>query len=123
MSKMTRGVHVTSAVALTLSLSACGGGDYCGAIEDSVDRLSGWESAEFNPEIFSDLADVYQDVADAAPEDVQADWQTAADSFSQLAETEDIESMDDEAMEAVDELDSAFQNITQSALDECDISI
>lgn len=65
---------------------------------------------------FGPLAEEFQDVADAAPEEIQSDFRTVADTFSEVAaqlegveiDLNNPEAIDPEAMEALEAMDTQF---------------
>ncbi len=114
---MTRSTRTATmlgaAAALVLSLSACGGSDseYCDLLSDES------EVTEFDPtdeNAMEESVQRVQDIVDAAPDDVRGDWET----FASFLEDPEAAATADPA-----EFESAMQNISQNAQDECDIDL
>ncbi|WP_157552641.1 hypothetical protein [Jiangella gansuensis] len=128
MSRFTRTVSVLGAGAMALALTACGGDDsseYCDLItdteEDFSSALSGDPTDPENSDVMQDLADRMNEIADAAPDDVQGDWEYAAEAFQAFTEIDPEDPASLEGMEQYADMDTRMQNISDQVSEECDI--
>lgn len=117
---------IATAAALTFALSACGGGsEYCDLLESADSELNDLSAESLSdPEALSDAQSRFQEIADAAPDDVQETWQNAADAIQLLVDADgDFTSIDPEAAEELASMDSDMTVLEESAQEECDIDI
>lgn len=139
---MTRSTHVAAvvgALALTMSVAACssddsggeGGGGYCDQIQGFIEEYQGLDESvlQDDPETLNTVLSDLHSIADAAPDDIQADWNTVADAFDTLAtfsqetpDPEDTEAMEEQT-ETVADMQEATQNVNTHASEECDIEL
>ncbi|WP_116946896.1 hypothetical protein [Jiangella endophytica] len=115
MSRSTRSASLLgAAAALVLGLTACssdGGSDYCDLLSDDS-GLSDFDPSD--EAAMEEAANRVQEVVDAAPDDIKADWETFATA---------IEDPEAAAADDPEAFMTAMENITQHAQDECDIDI
>lgn len=109
----------------TAALVACGGGNpYCDAIEESRSHFENLGSlSDLDGDTAQEAADGFQEIAGAAPENIQPSWQALADTMQVMADAEgDLSQVDPSKLDqqAVTEAQSA---IPQSTKDECGLDI
>ncbi|NED99483.1 hypothetical protein [Phytoactinopolyspora halotolerans] len=124
MTIVKRFTAVAGAAALALPLVACGGddGDYCDLISGVRDDYSGTDAPEGDD--MQEALDRFQEIADAAPSDVQEDWQTLVDGMEAFADPEGMAEMDqDELTELSEQMDPATESVETHVLEECDIDL
>lgn len=115
---MTRSTRTATmlgaAVAMVLSLSACGGSDseYCDLLSDEDSSFADADPSD--PEAMEELDSRIQEVVDAAPDDIRGDWEIFQEAINDPAAAAE---QDPEAAM------TAMENIGQHAQDECDIDI
>lgn len=63
------------------------GGDYCGLIEEAQGKFADFDSADPTIDDFKDLEAQVNEVADAAPEEIQSDWEQLGSVVSDLVST------------------------------------
>ncbi|WP_123788575.1 hypothetical protein [Phytoactinopolyspora halophila] len=119
---MKRFAAVAAATALALPLTACGDdSDYCATVSDAAERVREIdEEGVPEPELFGEVADLYEDVADSAPDDIRDDWQSATQAVRYMA-NEDMPQ--EEIAEVFNDAQESFENITENAREECGIEI
>ncbi|NDL58429.1 hypothetical protein [Phytoactinopolyspora mesophila] len=129
MTRKTRFAALTAAVALATSLAACGGDDNGGSAGNYCDLLEEIGNAYANPDFedpnaLDDIASQMQRVADAAPDDIKADWEALADGFGDIADV-DFENLDLEdpaamdALQGLEELGGASDRVGDHIESEC----
>lgn len=104
-------------------------GEFAGAMEDfdPTGAMGSGESIDFG-EFYGELAAEFQEVADAAPDDIRDAFQVMADSVTSAAEqlegveldTSDPQNMDPEALAALQSLDQSFGEEFSDATQEID---
>ena len=116
------------------------GGDYCDLLRTAQDSFD-----QFDPEEFEATAALFRQIADAAPDEVAADWDqllgaldaltTALDeaglSFGDFADPEALATLDPETLQRISELaeqmesgtEEATTAIEEHALAECDVDL
>ncbi len=131
MNRVSKAASIFGAATIALSLTACGGdsSEYCDEIESVQSDFSNMEESMSSPDDMSGMADSIQSIADAAPDDVQEDWNTLAEALSTISDLdmEDPESMQDpevaEQMEELGNMDSTVSDLNDQVQDECDIDL
>jgi hypothetical protein len=100
---MKKTLGLAAAALLTLSLTACSGGDdedaYCDSIRDAKDSLEGADFDQLDQQTFDDLTQQLDDISENAPSDVEDEWQTVTEGF------DEIESLFNEAGLTFDDLE------------------
>ncbi|MBM7506357.1 hypothetical protein JOE61_000171 [Nocardioides salarius] len=138
-------------LSLPLALGACSSGDdveaYCAELADSVDELGALGSG--GDVSFGEVADAFDQLGDAAPDEVAEQWETLNEGLAEVedrldeaglsmdeldtmmsgegdpeADLEKLEAMGS-ALEGLEgeELDAAGEEIEEHALAECDITL
>lgn len=87
-------------------LTSCGGGDYCGALEELNDVEPGSDEER----------ELIENAADAAPGDVEEEWEL-------VVEASEADPEDPEAIAAAFEALGAYVAIAAHAQEECDVSV
>jgi len=149
---LTRPTTLLSAGALTLSLllTGCSGNSteaYCDDLRGAADEFEALE--DFDPTALDDAIETFRDLADAAPDEVAAEWETmvggiedleaafaeAGLELSQLGEAmagdlpegvsqEDLQEVFTQLQEIdSEELDAAGETISEHADTECDVDL
>lgn len=139
MNRKTRLIFAAAAAAIALPLAACSGGDggsgdgsggdYCGAVQELKDSSSGVDMTEEEPtpEYLRSFATALQKVADAAPDDVAADWKKTADYMNAAVTVrenpeEEIDAQTQQLL-ADESIDDTQKGLEKHALDECDVDL
>jgi hypothetical protein len=82
---MKRTVLVVAVFVMGATLSACGddgdsggssAGDYCDQLKDAQDEVEGVDFTTLDDQKYDDLVGQFNDLEDAAPEEVKDDWTT-----------------------------------------------
>jgi hypothetical protein len=110
-----------AAAALVLALTACSsdsGSEYCDLITNAEEDSSLADADPSDPEGMEQLTSTFREIADAAPDDIQGDWETVADGFEAFSAEEPP--TDDSAFA---DMETALSNIEQHVQDECDIDL
>ncbi|WP_166355851.1 hypothetical protein [Phytoactinopolyspora limicola] len=125
MARMTRFTALVSVTALAVPLTACGSdSDYCESVQDVQDRYSSLSVVDpTDNDMVNSIADAFADIADAAPDDVEGDWNTAVEALRALASVDDIENPDNDVIQQFAEAETAFDNIRANVRDECDLEL
>ncbi|NDL58428.1 hypothetical protein [Phytoactinopolyspora mesophila] len=125
MTRMTRFTALAAAVAIALPLASCGGdADYCDTVQDVMDEYQGFGVDDpADSDGINELASSIEDIADAAPDDIESDWRVTADALRTLADMDDPEVLDPETQQQFEEAQPSFDNISQHVMDECDIDL
>lgn len=94
------------------------GGEYCTLLNDfGDDILSGGSMTD--PDAAAEFVDVYRQIADAAPEDIAADWTALADAMETMS-TIDLADPDAASqLEEFDDLGEVSQRIGQHVTETC----
>lgn len=155
---MRKTAIAVGALMLGATLSACGGGDgdsssggsYCDQLEDAKQSVEDVDFTALDDQSFEDLQSQFQDLQDAAPDEVKGDWETltgALDEFQQafedagitlddlqglqegqLPEGVDLQALQDlgtklQDFNADNSFNDAAEAIRQNAQDECGIDL
>ena len=68
---------------LAAGLSACGGQDYCGAVEEHQAEITDVTSSG-SPAALLEALPIFRDLAEQAPDDIRDDWSTFLDPLGEL---------------------------------------
>jgi hypothetical protein len=156
---MKRTAVVAAALLMGATLSACGddggsggssGGSYCDQLQDAKDSVNDVDFTALTDATYEDLVSQFQDLEDAAPDDIADDWATLNGALAQFKDIldeagislDDLQGMqsgeipDDVDLDALQQLGTKMQELTASgefedasdaisehALDECDIDL
>ncbi|WP_166355852.1 hypothetical protein [Phytoactinopolyspora limicola] len=132
-------LSLLGAAALAVSLTACGGDDDdttassngdnssddggdggdAGAYCERLEEMGTSFMAAPDPDSAPDLAGEFRSIAEVAPGDIKADWESYADVMEALGNVdyEDPDSLS--ALEDLDDLEGALERITQHIESEC----
>lgn len=122
MTRLKTAFAILGATALTVSLSACGGGgNYCDLLTDAQENVDLENADPTDPEALGQMTDAMQEIADAAPSEVSEDWTTVVDAFQTMVDADgDLTAIDPEAL---GDIDGAMTNIQEHAQSECDVDL
>jgi hypothetical protein len=122
---MTKLVPMVGALALTFSVTACGGGsEYCDALENSNDTVGAIVDIDpTDSAAVDDAVAAFQDIADVAPDEVDADWDLFMDVFGRLQDPEAAQNPDALADVDIESFQESMDKIETHAMDECEIDI
>lgn len=122
MTRLKTAFAILGATALTVSLSACGGGgDYCDLLADAQENVDLENADPTDPEALGQMTDAMKEIADAAPSEVSEDWTTMTDAFQAMVDADgDLTAIDPEAL---GDVETASTNIEEHAKSECDIEL
>lgn len=127
MTTLRRIAGITSAAALTFTLAACGGGsEYCDLIEQANEDFAGANATEAfeDPERLVEYQESFQNIADAAPEEVKETWQGTADVFQLLVDADgDLTAIDPADAEGLTNMAADMESIATNVQEECDIDM
>jgi hypothetical protein len=83
---VSNGRHRLGVLLLVLAapgLSACGGNDYCGAVEERQAELTD-VTASGSPAALLTALPIFRDLAEQAPDDIRDDWRILLDPLEEL---------------------------------------
>lgn len=116
------------AAALAISLTACGGDDgdgggssganYCDEVKTFSEDMSAAMSST-DTDAKADFAESYQKIADVAPSEIKADYQTVADAMTTLAEIDLTDPESASALEEIGDLEAVTTRIGEHIESEC----
>jgi hypothetical protein len=85
---------VATVLVIGATLSACGddggdsggssAGDYCDQLQDAKDRVEGIDLTALDDAKYDELVSEFNDLQDAAPDEVKDDWSTLNDTLTQF---------------------------------------
>ncbi|TDD96380.1 hypothetical protein [Jiangella asiatica] len=130
MNRSTRTLSLLGAAAMAFAVTACGGddsgsgSDYCDLVTSAEEDFSSLDPTDpENADAMKDVVDRFNEIADAAPEDVQEDWRTFADGYQAMSEIDMTDPAAMEELEGLEGLDAAMQNVTEHISEECDLAV
>lgn len=123
MTRSTKTVPMLAAVAAAvLALTACSsddsGSEYCDLITNAEEDDSLADADPTDPEAMDEITSTFREITDAAPEDIQGDWETVTAAFEAMSAGEAPTDP-----EAGADMDTAFSNIEEHVQSECDIEL
>ena len=124
MARSTKTVPMLAAVAAAvLALSACSsddgsGSEYCDLITDADENDALADADPTDPEAMDEITSTFREITDAAPDDIQGDWETVTSAFEAMSSGEAPTDP-----EAGADIDTAFTNIEEHVQSECDIEL
>ena len=124
-----------------------GGADYCDQLKSAKEEIDKLDEGDLGN--FEDLSDTIHDLADAAPDEIKDDWEILADGFDAILQAFEDAGIDAEDLEAIqkgevpqdvdmdalqeafaeldelsgEEFQTASDNISKHAKDECDVDL